>query len=89
VIDHEEYYELEPLEDGKKAVIEGSQTAFLHLRAPDGTIVRAEIPYAHLDKLLAMIIPDFYGTVELVVNSEAKSPDLERENDVEKPRREL
>lgn len=58
VIDHEESVETKRDSTGKTVPIEGSGTAFLHLRAPDGTIIRAEIPHEELDRVLWFIWPD-------------------------------
>ncbi len=61
-LDHEEYVELDhqlrPGEVTRAIPIEGSRTAFLLLRAPDGSVVRAEIPQARLDGLLALQFPE-------------------------------
>jgi len=66
VVNHEEYVEVEPEygptgEVVASTPIEGTRTAFLNLRAPDGTTVRAEIPHERLDDLLAMMFPDDFG----------------------------
>ncbi|AGP40765.1 hypothetical protein [Sorangium cellulosum] len=65
-VDHEEYVKVEPEYGPSGEVIsaspiEGTRTAFLHLRRSDGVVVRAEIPYEHLDPILALMIPDFDG----------------------------
>ncbi len=70
VINHEEYVQVEPKygPDGKVAggtPIEGTRTAFLHLLAPDGTVIRAEIPHGHLDRVLAMVFPDMLSPEEI------------------------
>lgn len=52
VVDHEESVDFN---EKTKEIDEASRTAFLHLKAPNGRIVRAEIPAADLDPLLALI----------------------------------
>jgi len=70
VVNHEEYveYESELDPDGKQTLkrsldgkpikIEGSETAFLHLKALDGKIIRAQISHENLDKILALRFPE-------------------------------
>jgi hypothetical protein len=63
VVNHEEYVKVE-VESGEvigTKPIEGSGTAFLHLRAPDGTVVRAEIPHERLDDFLALMFPQDFA----------------------------
>jgi len=68
VVDLEMYTELEPkLSPSGKIVsytnIDGSETAFLILRGPDGTGFRVEIPYKRIDEVLAFMYPeDYYPT---------------------------
>ena len=68
VVDHEEYVEVDVERDASGKVIggevkkEGARTAFLHLRAPDGRIVRAEIPHGDLDPILALIYPEDFAS---------------------------
>lgn len=54
LVRHEEYVEID---DVTRKPIDGTRTAFLHLKAPDGRIIRAEIPHADLDPVLAMMFP--------------------------------
>ena len=56
-VDHEEYVEVDPSVLGTGPIV-GARTAFLHLRAPDGTLVRAQIPHEQLDGLLALTWPE-------------------------------
>lgn len=63
VVNHEESVEIEQIRDPSGAIvqskpIEGTRTAFLHLRAPNGTMVRAEIPPERLDEFLALMMPE-------------------------------
>jgi len=63
VIDYEEYVEVEE-ERGEAGEllsttpIEETRTAFLHLRLPNGKMVRAEIPPENLDDVLAVMFPE-------------------------------
>jgi hypothetical protein len=56
-VSHEEYVDL----DDHQTPIEGSRTAFLQLKDSNDRMVRAEIPHADLDRLLALMFPDFDG----------------------------
>ena len=59
VVDHEEYV---GIDEARVTVVEGTRTAFLHLRTPGGDVVRAEIDHRDLDRLLAQMWPeDFDG----------------------------
>ena len=67
VVDHEEYVEFD---EESRTPIEGTRTAFLRLKDPDGRIVRAEIQHGDLDPLLALIWPeDFCDDAVAVVSS--------------------
>lgn len=64
VVNHEEYVQVEPHYGPSGEILgatplEETRTAFLNLQLPDGTIVRAQIPYEQLDSILALMIPDF------------------------------
>ncbi len=64
VLDHEEYVEVDVDRDAEGRIvnatpIEGTRTAFLHLKSPSGSVLRAEISHEHLYPLLALMIPDF------------------------------
>lgn len=66
MVDHEEYVEVEHEygpngEIVNSRAVEGTRTAFLRLKVPEGQIIRAQIPHEHLDPVLAMMAPDFYG----------------------------
>ncbi len=54
VVNHEEYVEVDV---ATKTPIKGTETAFLHLKAPDGSTGRAEIPHAWLGNVLALQFP--------------------------------
>jgi len=63
VVEHEEYVDIDAEYDAsgkliRTTPIESTRTAFVHLRAPDGTTVRAAIPSERLDDFLAMMFPD-------------------------------
>ena len=65
VIDYEAYVELKPKPPSSDKVVgytkrEGTEAAFLHLRAPDGTTVRAEISYERLDDIFSLMFPEDY-----------------------------
>lgn len=63
VVDHEEYVEVEA-RYGPTGELVGAtplgetRTAFLHLQAPDGTRIRAEIDHGQLDAVLGMMFPE-------------------------------
>lgn len=67
VVDHEEFVEIhhDRGPDGvvlNSTPIRGTESAFLLLKAPDGRVIRAQIPHTDLDPVLAMMIPDFTGS---------------------------
>jgi hypothetical protein len=67
VIDHEESVNIErqagPSGEPEWRATEDGRTAFIHLRAPDGSTVRAEIPQDRLDHLLGFMFPELQGAV--------------------------
>ena len=69
VVGHEEQVEFEPESDssGKAVLKKGAGTAgtaFLDLRAPNGTIVRVAIAPDRLDEFLGLMMPGYVFTGE-------------------------
>lgn len=58
VVDHEEYVEFEKSGSAPYVKIDGSETAFLNLRLPNGKMVRVEIAHGNLDDVLALMFPE-------------------------------
>lgn len=66
VIDFEEHVEVEETfaADGNRvsAKVPGSETAFLLLQAPDGEVIRVQMPHAQFDDIIRRVFPyDFEG----------------------------
>ena len=66
VIDFEEHVEIEETFDAEgnrmTAKIPGSETAFIILQAPDGEVIRVQMPHAQFDDIIRRVFPyDFEG----------------------------
>jgi hypothetical protein len=66
VVKHEEFVEFEPERDesGKLVPKKDGRTAFLHLRAPNGTVIRVGVEPEQLNEFLGLMMPGYIFTDE-------------------------